>query len=132
MTFIDQLVGAADQALRVLAAPAHPSRPYPSTATNVDMASEDRMISARLMRVNHSGEVCAQALYAGQLLFARNEKTRDILEHARQEEVDHLAWCERRISDLGGRTSVLNPIFYAGSFALGAASAIVGDKTRRI
>jgi 3-demethoxyubiquinol 3-hydroxylase len=128
MNFIDQVIGTADQALRVLAAPAQASRPYPTIAS-AEISAEDRSASARLMRVNHCGEVCAQALYSGQLLFARGEKTREILEHARQEEVDHLAWCEKRISDLGGRTSVLNPVFYAGSFTLGAASALVGDAT---
>lgn len=84
--------------------------------------------SIRLMRVNHVGEVCAQALYQGQLLVARDAATRGVLEHAAQEERDHLAWCAERIQSLGGRTSVLSPVFYAGAWALGVASGLAGDK----
>jgi ubiquinone biosynthesis monooxygenase Coq7 len=80
------------------------------------------------MRVNHAGEVAAQALYHGQALLARDPGTRDMLLRAAREEADHLAWCEQRIHELGGRTSVLNPLFYAGSFAIGALAAAVNDK----
>lgn len=84
--------------------------------------------SARLMRVNHTGEVCAQALYQGQAALAKTPKTRALLKGAANEERDHLAWCEERIRTLGGHTSRLNPIFYAGSFALGAASGLLADR----
>lgn len=80
------------------------------------------------MRVNHTGEVCAQALYQGQSLFARTPESRSLLQVAAQEERDHLAWCETRLGDLGASPSMLNPIWYAGSFALGAASGLAGDK----
>jgi len=81
-----------------------------------------------MMRINHTGEVCAQALYQGQSLTARLERVRDGMEQAAQEENDHLAWCEQRIHELGSHTSYLSPVFYAGSFALGALAGAVGDK----
>ena len=84
--------------------------------------------AAALMRVNHTGEVCAQALYQGQALTARNSEARAALERAAQEETEHLAWTERRIEELGGRKSLLNPLFYAGSFAIGAAAGLLGDR----
>jgi ubiquinone biosynthesis monooxygenase Coq7 len=80
------------------------------------------------MRVNHVGEVCAQALYQGQALTARNPEARAALEEAAREETDHLAWCEDRLNELGGRKSLLNPLWYAGSFALGATAGVLGDK----
>jgi ubiquinone biosynthesis monooxygenase Coq7 len=80
------------------------------------------------MRVNHSGELCAQALYRGQAMVARSAQVRGVLEHAAEEERDHLAWCQQRIEDLGGRPSVLNPAWYAASFCLGVASGVAGDK----
>jgi ubiquinone biosynthesis monooxygenase Coq7 len=80
------------------------------------------------MRVNHTGEVCAQALYQGQALTARLPEVRDSLERSAQEENDHLAWCEQRIEELGGRKSFANPLFYAGSFAIGALAGLAGDK----
>ncbi len=86
------------------------------------------VILQRLMRVNHTGEVCAQALYNGQALTAHNAQIADALKQASAEETEHLAWCEKRIKDLGGRTSVLNPLWYAGSFALGALAGAIGDK----
>lgn len=81
------------------------------------------------MRVNHAGEVAAQALYHGQAMLARDERTRDLLEAAAREEADHLAWCERRLTELGSRPSLLNPLWYAGSFAIGALAAAVSDRT---
>jgi 3-demethoxyubiquinol 3-hydroxylase len=129
MNFVDQLIGAIDDGLRVVSATPHANRALPNTdSAPAELSDTDRAHSIGLMRVNHCGEVCAQALYSGQLLFARDAQTRDVLEHARQEEIDHLAWCESRIDALGGRTSVLNPLFYAGSFVLGATSALAGDK----
>jgi ubiquinone biosynthesis monooxygenase Coq7 len=81
-----------------------------------------------LMRVNHTGEICAQALYDGQMLVARDERVRELLARAGREETEHLAWTERRLTELGGRKSVLNPLFYAGSFGLGALAGLVGDR----
>jgi ubiquinone biosynthesis monooxygenase Coq7 len=80
------------------------------------------------MRINHVGEVCAQALYQGQALTARNPEARAVLEEAAREETDHLAWCESRINELGGRKSLLNPLWYGGAFALGAVAGALGDK----
>ena len=91
-------------------------------------AQEDKTNSVRLMRINHTGEVCAQALYQGQALTARNPEIRATLASAASEEQDHLAWCEQRLSELGGRKSVLNPLMYGGSFALGALSGLLGDR----
>jgi ubiquinone biosynthesis monooxygenase Coq7 len=92
------------------------------------MTEEQRRRAAALMRVNHAGEVCAQALYQGQALTARNPSSRTALEQAAREETEHLAWTERRIEELGGRKSLLNPVWYAGSFAIGALAGLVGDR----
>jgi ubiquinone biosynthesis monooxygenase Coq7 len=92
------------------------------------LPTAQRQHVAALMRVNHTGEICAQALYSGQALTARNENTRRVLEHAGNEEADHLAWTASRIDSLGGRPSVLNPAFYAGAFLIGAASGLLGDR----
>ena len=92
------------------------------------MPASRRALAAALMRVNHSGEICAQALYQGQALTARDSAAKQALEQAAQEETEHLAWTERRIEELGGRKSVLNPLWYFGSFALGAVSGLLGDK----
>jgi ubiquinone biosynthesis monooxygenase Coq7 len=89
----------------------------------------DARTSARLMRVNHAGEVAAQALYQGQSLTARDPKVAEAMRHSAAEEIDHLAWCEQRIRELDGRTSLLNPFWYAGSFAIGALAGAIGDKT---
>ena len=92
------------------------------------MSAQEREHAGGLMRVNHTGEVCAQALYQGQALMARSEHTREKLISAAQEEADHLAWCEARLNELETAPSKLNPLFYAASFALGAATALAGDK----
>lgn len=94
----------------------------------VALSDTSKQESMRLMRINHAGEVCAQALYQGQAMVARNPETRDLLEQAAREERDHLAWCHTRIAELNGNTSRLTPFFYAGSFALGAISGLLGDK----
>jgi ubiquinone biosynthesis monooxygenase Coq7 len=126
---IDRLIVAFDNGLRTLLAPARSARPHPDAAVDdVELTAEQRVLSAALMRVNHTGEICAQALYQGQALTARNPSARAALEQAAAEETDHLAWTEHRIAELGGRLSVLNPLFYAGSFALGAVAGIAGDK----
>jgi ubiquinone biosynthesis monooxygenase Coq7 len=88
----------------------------------------ERRHAAGLMRINHTGEVCAQALYDGQAALARDEATRAHLQHAADEETDHLAWCAQRLRELDSRPSLLNPLWYAGSYAIGAAAALVGDK----
>ena len=126
---LDRLIVAFDNGLRTLMAPARSARPHPDVEVDeAELSAEQRALSAALMRVNHTGEICAQALYQGQALTARNASARVALEQAAAEETDHLAWTERRISELGGRLSVLNPLFYAGSFALGAIAGIAGDK----
>jgi ubiquinone biosynthesis monooxygenase Coq7 len=93
------------------------------------MSEADRRESAALMRVNHSGEVAAQALYHGQALVSRSAATRNMLLHAAREEADHLAWCETRLKELDSRPSLLNPLWYCGSFAIGALAAAAGDRT---
>ena len=126
---IDRLIVAFDNGLRTLMAPARSARPHPdATIDDGDLDAAQRTLSAALMRVNHTGEICAQALYQGQALTARNPSARAALEQAAAEETDHLAWTEQRITELGSRVSVLNPLFYAGSFALGAIAGIAGDK----
>lgn len=129
-TPLDTLLSAADRALRSLFASREPSRPLPAAADGppVDDAPEDRALAGRLMRVNHAGEIAAQALYHGQALVARDAATRDWLLEAAREEADHLAWCEQRLGELESRPSLLNPLWYAGSFAIGAAAAAVSDR----
>jgi ubiquinone biosynthesis monooxygenase Coq7 len=132
----DLLIGAADRALRSVFAPAHASRPLPASEAAVASASEpdplsdaERREAAGLMRVNHAGEVAAQALYHGQALVARSEATRAMLLQAAREETDHLAWCETRLKELHSHPSLLNPLWYAGSFAIGALAGVMGDRT---
>ncbi len=129
MINIDQFITGFDKGLRTLFAPAQSLRPVPGDAIpDTVMDETQRHNSASLMRVNHSGEVCAQALYQGQALTARDASARAALTQAAVEETEHLAWTERRIAELGGSKSVLNPLFFAGSFAIGAASGLLGDK----
>ena len=104
-------------------------RPFPSERSNDEQLTDSEQAqSARYMRVNHVGEICAQALYHSQAITARDTTVRDSMRDAADEEVDHLAWCEQRIGELGGRKSLLNPLWYAGSFAIGAAAGIAGDR----
>ena len=125
----DRLISAFDNGLRTLLAPAHAARPVPGgSMAETEMTAAERQLAASLMRVNHSGEICAQALYQGQALTARDAAARAALEQAAAEETDHLAWTAQRIDELGGRLSLLNPLWYAGSFALGAAAGLLGDK----
>ena len=129
-TLADQLISHADNMLRTLCASAEPSRPSPADESRKQHLSnweEDE--ARRLMRVNHTGEVCAQALYQGQSLTARNSDLRETFQQAADEENDHLAWCEDRIKSLNGRTSRLNPIFYVSSYAIGAIAGLLGDRT---
>jgi 3-demethoxyubiquinol 3-hydroxylase len=131
---LDTFISAADRALRALLAPPAAGRPVPSppqkSAAQKDsgLSAEDRRESAALMRVNHAGEVAAQALYHAQALFARDPEVREFMLQAAREETDHLAWCEARLTELGARPSVLNPLWYAGSFGIGTIAALLGDK----
>ena len=126
---IDRLVIGFDRALRTLCGPALSLRPVPGeNLPNLELSAAEKRHAAALMRVNHSGEVCAQALYQGQALTARDDTVRKTLERAAAEETEHLAWTAQRIDELGGRVSVLNPFFYTGSFAIGALSGLLGDK----
>jgi len=127
---IDRALIGMDQTLRTLfGRPAVTERVNPGTRLpEVELTDEERLHIGRLMRVNHTGEVCAQALYQGQALTARDASVRERLQRSAQEENDHLAWCEERIVELGGRKSLLNPLWYAGSFAMGTAAGIAGDK----
>jgi 3-demethoxyubiquinol 3-hydroxylase len=127
---LDTAIAAVDRALRSVFAPAHASRPAPSAPAepSTPLSDSERRSSAALMRVNHAGELAAQALYHGQALMARSEATRQLLLAAARAETDHLAWCERRLEELGARPSRLNPLWYAGSFLIGAAAALLGDR----
>ena len=129
MISIDRLIGGFDRALRAVAGVAQASRPSPAERLPENaIAEEERAHAAALMRVNHVGEVCAQALYQGQALTARDPATRQALDGAAREEEDHLAWSAERICELNGRLSLLNPLWYAGSFAIGAAAGLLGDR----
>jgi ubiquinone biosynthesis monooxygenase Coq7 len=126
---LDPLIIPLDRALRTLFAPAASVRAVPGAQLDEpDLADAERARVAQLMRVNHTGEVCAQALYEGQMLVARDVKVRELLERSAREETEHLAWTEGRLNELGSRKSVLNPIFYAGSYALGAGAGLLGDR----
>jgi 3-demethoxyubiquinol 3-hydroxylase len=122
---LDSLLIAADEALRTLAGAGAAARPSP--AANLPETPQPGDAGA-LMRVNHTGEVCAQALYSGQSLFARDERVRHALRTAAAEERDHLAWCRKRMAELDARPSVLDPLWYAGSFAMGVVSGAAGDR----
>jgi 3-demethoxyubiquinol 3-hydroxylase len=129
MISIDRLIGEFDRALRAVAGVAQASRPSPAERLPENpIGEEERAHAAALMRVNHVGEVCAQALYQGQALTARDPATRQALDGAAREEEDHLAWSAERIRELNGRLSLLNPLWYAGSFAIGAAAGLLGDR----
>jgi ubiquinone biosynthesis monooxygenase Coq7 len=123
---IDLLLGEIDKAIKVLSAPTHSARAIPAAPGGEALSETQRLESARLMRVNHSGEVAAQALYQGQALTSRQPEVAQALRHAAAEETDHLAWCEQRLRELNGRTSLLNPLWYAGSWAIGALAGALG------
>jgi len=126
---VDGFIAAFDSALRAVAGVHRAGRPSPACGVaEGELDAEARAHAAALMRVNHVGEVCAQALYQGQALTARAPHNREALEHAALEEQDHLAWSAQRIGELGGRTSLLNPLWYAGAFAMGAAAGALGDR----
>jgi ubiquinone biosynthesis monooxygenase Coq7 len=126
---LDDLIVKFDKALRTLALPAKSARPIPGAAIPETTLNEsEARLAAALMRVNHSGEICAQALYEGQALTARDQSVQQALQKAAQEETEHLAWTEARITELGGRKSFMNPLWYSGSFAIGALTGLLGDK----
>jgi ubiquinone biosynthesis monooxygenase Coq7 len=125
----DRLIRAVDQALRTVAAANVAARPYPAETIPDGLAdSAARRHAAGLMRVNHAGEIAAQALYHGQALTARDPALRTQLEDAARDETDHLAWCERRVRELDGHVSLLAPAWYAGSYLIGAAAGLAGDR----
>lgn len=125
----DSLIINFDKALRTVFASAQSRRPYPDAGlAEAEMSEAEKRHAAGLMRVNHSGEVCAQALYQGQALTARNPEAAQALTEASDEETEHLAWCEKRLNELGSRKSFLNPFWYAGSFGLGVLAGALGDK----
>ena len=128
MSGFDDLIRVLDRSLRVISGVSVANRPNPAAKLSEQPLNEqERRHSAGLMRVNHVGEVCAQALYEAQARFARNPLTQAQLRHAGEEELDHLAWTAARLTELGSRPSLLNPLWYAGSFALGAIAARMGD-----
>jgi ubiquinone biosynthesis monooxygenase Coq7 len=131
MSPLDRLLSSADSALRTVAGNTHSARPYPP-AVAASLADDlldapARRLSGALMRVNHVGEVCAQALYQAQSLTARSEPLRRQMEQAAREESDHLAWTEQRLRELGDRPSLLNPLWYAGAFGIGLVAGRIGD-----
>ena len=126
---LDKLIIEFDKGLRTVLAEARSVRPFPDRdAAETPLSDDEKKHAAALMRVNHTGEVCAQALYNGQAMTARNPATVEALRKASQEETEHLAWCEKRIHALGSHKSLFNPLWYAGSFAIGAVAGALGDK----
>ncbi|MGB5621077.1 MAG: 2-polyprenyl-3-methyl-6-methoxy-1,4-benzoquinone monooxygenase [Gammaproteobacteria bacterium] len=127
---LDRLIAGADEALRTVFSPAaSPARETPGRDLDETLDDpEDRRHVAGLMRVNHAGEVAAQGLYRGQAATARLEQVRAAMDEAAREETDHLAWCEDRLQQLGSRPSVLNPLWYAGSYLIGAGAGLIGDR----
>lgn len=126
---LDRFIIEFDKGLRTLFAPAASVRPLPGKQLEeASLSAAEKKLAAALMRVNHSGEVCAQALYQGQALTARNPVAKAALEQAALEETEHLNWCETRIHELGSHTSYLNPLWYTGSLAIGVLAGTLGDK----
>jgi len=129
MLNLDRIIVEFDKGLRTLLSEAHSVRPYPdANVAEAPLSEAEKRHAAALMRVNHSGEICAQALYQGQALTARDPKVQQRLQHAAQEETEHLAWTSHRVHELGGHLSLLNPLWYTGSLALGAFAGLLGDK----
>lgn len=130
ISLIDNIIANADQVLQTLNKnTVKPDRQSPAKQQpETELSEQEKKHIAGLMRINHAGEVCAQALYQGQALTARNEQVRAAMAHSAKEEIDHLAWCEERINDFGSHTSHLNPLWYAMSFGIGAIAGAIGDK----
>ncbi len=128
MDVLDRWLVSADNALRTLAGAVHAARPNPAAAEPMpELDDAERRLAGALLRVDHVGEVCAQALYQAQALTAQDDATRARMERAAREEADHLAWTQERLEELGDRTSWLNPLWYAGAFAIGLAAGRFGD-----
>ena len=126
---LDHLIVEFDKGLRTLFSEAHSLRAHPDASlAEADMGDAEKKNAAALMRVNHSGEICAQALYQGQALTARDPAVQQQLQQAAQEETEHLAWTAKRVHELGGHLSLLNPLWYTGSLAIGAMAGLLGDK----
>jgi len=129
---LDRVLAAVQRAVQTVSGQSIASRPYPPLAAAdtppAVLSDSERRHAAALIRVDHVGEVCAQALYEAQALGARQETVRAVLERASREEVDHLAWTRKRLEDLEGRTSLLNPLWYAGAFAIGLVASRLGDR----
>lgn len=126
---LDHMIVEFDKGLRTLFSQAHSARPHPDAdVAEASMGETERDKAAALMRVNHSGEICAQALYQGQALTARDPAVQQTLQRAAQEETEHLAWTARRVHELGGHLSLLNSFWYSGSLAIGAIAGLLGDK----
>jgi ubiquinone biosynthesis monooxygenase Coq7 len=137
---MDRLIGEFDTALRAIAGGANYTRPIPKPiiekgieqeqvlTSDLDLSPQERSHIAGLMRVNHVGEVCAQALYQSQKLLAKTPETRALLDQAAKEEMDHMAWCEERLKELDSRPSLLNPLWYAGAFGIGLVAGLAGDR----
>jgi len=131
LSLLDNILAEVDQSLRVIYATAPTTeRPNPATGMTetAPLNEDERALVTRLMRINHAGEVSAQGLYRGQALTANREDIREQMERAAMEENDHLNWTEKRLHELGGRKSLLNPLFYWGSFTIGAVAGKIGDK----
>ncbi len=129
MLNLDQLIVEFDKGLRTLFSQAHSARARPDAKIpDAPLTDDEKKHAAALMRVNHSGEVCAQALYQGQALTARDPVVQQKLQQAAHEETEHLAWTSRRVHELGSHLSVLNPFWYTGSLAMGAVAGLLGDK----
>jgi ubiquinone biosynthesis monooxygenase Coq7 len=131
METLDRWLSSADQALRTLSGGAHAGRRCPGEspgASEATLAEPERRLAGALMRVNHVGEVCAQALYQAQALSTRDDALREQFRAAAREEQDHLAWTERRLQELGDRPSLLNPLWYAGAFGVGLLAGRLGDR----
>jgi ubiquinone biosynthesis monooxygenase Coq7 len=128
VSLLDPVIVAFDRALRAVFAPAQARRPVPGSPDIPELSAPEREHAAALMRINHAGEIAAQALYHGQAFAARSAGTQELLLNAAHEETDHLAWCETRLAELGARPSILNPLWYAGSFTIGVLAAALGDR----
>jgi ubiquinone biosynthesis monooxygenase Coq7 len=127
---IDQLISHVDSFIKTTSGSVgqRDRRSPGEDIANQELSAQERDYSARLMRINHCGEVCAQALYNGQALTAKDARTAAVMQQACDEEADHLAWCEKRIKELDSRVSFLNPIWYAASFSMGLLTGMLGDK----
>ncbi|MGV8935229.1 MAG: 2-polyprenyl-3-methyl-6-methoxy-1,4-benzoquinone monooxygenase [Gallionellaceae bacterium] len=129
MLNLDKIIVEFDKGLRTLFSQAHSVRVHPDTGIpESELSDSEKQTAVSLMRVNHCGEICAQALYQGQALTARGEQVQRELAAAAREETEHLAWTAKRVHDLGGHVSVLNPVWYASSLAIGAVAGLLGDK----